>query len=187
MKDNLPSICEISKLGHPVGSYVILHFKEPHNPRGSLSLLSSSCLLPADLPDSLGSFSLTAGWLGVWLSCSQFPPVATLETVSQNALPWAVAISSSSAVGKREPSAPCFIHWRNQPRFSELDRRKRDVYRKRPSSPCTTAMHLIQIRQHRENSLIPQRHIDKPMMRKRTHRSNTGTLLPTTQRSRRDK
>lgn len=48
-------------------------------------------------------------------------------------------------------------------------------------------MHFIQIRQQRKNSLVTQRHINDPMMRKRTHRSKAGTLLPTTQRSRRHK
>lgn len=52
------------------GNYVILHFKAPHNPRGSLSLFissiaSSCCLLPAGLPDSLGSFRFSVGWPGL--------------------------------------------------------------------------------------------------------------------------
>ena len=55
--------------------------------------------------------------------------------------------------------------------------REDKTHRKRPSAPRGAAPHLLQTAQDRETGLVPQRHINHPMMRQRAHGRNRRALL----------
>ena len=108
-----------------------------------------------------------------------------LEIISQNPIPWCLAMSSSSALGWRLPSEPAIV-----PAPQGDPKHKHDISPSTGSSPKgkggRTTVNLGQVSELGKRATVAERDKDDPVVRERGDRVADGRFLSTARRTRGD-